>query len=155
MITHKIAKFAAIATLSTGLVLAGTAQSRAGQEDLLLGSLLGAAAGGGAGYAFGKGKGALIGGIMGLALGAVVSNHLADRSYAAGPVYEGYVPPPPPAYQPQVYQAPGYQGVAYANAGYSQAYCRSYTTSIRVDGRRHPTSGTACRRADGTWRIVN
>ena len=33
-------------------------------------------------------------------------------------------------------------------------YCREYTQKIYVDGKRHKGHGTACREADGTWRII-
>lgn len=32
--------------------------------------------------------------------------------------------------------------------------CREYSQTIVVDGRTHQGHGTACREADGTWRIV-
>ena len=34
-------------------------------------------------------------------------------------------------------------------------YCREFTQSISVSGARQDESGTACRRQDGTWEIVN
>jgi surface antigen len=33
--------------------------------------------------------------------------------------------------------------------------CREYTTSVVIDGRTETATGTACRQADGTWKIVN
>lgn len=33
-------------------------------------------------------------------------------------------------------------------------YCREYTQTIVVDGKKHKGHGTACRGADGTWRII-
>jgi surface antigen len=34
-------------------------------------------------------------------------------------------------------------------------YCREYTTEVNVGGERHPAYGTACRRPDGSWKVVN
>jgi len=33
--------------------------------------------------------------------------------------------------------------------------CRDYTTSVVIDGRTQTAHGTACREADGSWRIVS
>jgi len=111
MITSKLTKIATVAALSFGLVAAGAGESRAGNDNLLIGSLLGGAAGAGAGYAFGKGKGAAIGGILGLAAGALVSSQVNGGGLFGAepqPAYTGYAPPPPPAYQAPAYQAPAY-----------------------------------------------
>jgi surface antigen len=32
-------------------------------------------------------------------------------------------------------------------------YCRAYTQDISVGGEKHQTHGTACRQADGSWKI--
>jgi surface antigen len=32
-------------------------------------------------------------------------------------------------------------------------YCRRYTQDITVGGEQHETHGTACRQADGSWRV--
>jgi surface antigen len=32
-------------------------------------------------------------------------------------------------------------------------YCRAYTQDIHVGGEKHQTHGTACRQADGSWKI--
>ena len=32
-------------------------------------------------------------------------------------------------------------------------YCRQYTQTIMIGGEKHETYGTACRQADGTWKI--
>ncbi|MGH6933169.1 MAG: RT0821/Lpp0805 family surface protein [Dongiaceae bacterium] len=37
----------------------------------------------------------------------------------------------------------------------SGSNCREYTTSVVIDGRTETATGTACRQADGTWKIVN
>jgi surface antigen len=34
-------------------------------------------------------------------------------------------------------------------------YCREFKQTIYIDGEAHETQGTACRRPDGTWEIVN
>ncbi|MDA1107675.1 MAG: RT0821/Lpp0805 family surface protein [Proteobacteria bacterium] len=32
--------------------------------------------------------------------------------------------------------------------------CREYNTTITVDGKKQTAHGTACRQADGSWKIV-
>jgi len=34
-------------------------------------------------------------------------------------------------------------------------YCREYTQTVLIGGEQHKAYGTACRRPDGTWEIVN
>jgi surface antigen len=34
-------------------------------------------------------------------------------------------------------------------------YCREYTTDVVVGGRRETAYGTACRQADGSWKVVS
>jgi len=33
-------------------------------------------------------------------------------------------------------------------------YCREFRTKVIIDGRAHTMYGTACRRPDGTWKIL-
>ncbi|MBX7146854.1 MAG: hypothetical protein K1X44_06060 [Alphaproteobacteria bacterium] len=34
-------------------------------------------------------------------------------------------------------------------------WCRDYETTVTIDGRPQKATGTACRQANGTWRVVN
>ncbi len=111
-----------------------------------------------------QGENELLDGILGLAIGALGANQLSRQKQPEQPTY---VAPPPPAYQqgyapppPTAYQQSG-QGVApqpapSAQAAFDTSYCREYTTTTTViDGIEQKSHGTACRQADGTWRIVN
>ncbi len=80
-----------------------------------------------------------------------------------------YVPAPAPVYQPVpvYYPAPVYQQPAAAPAPvyqqpvsadsveFDQSYCREYENTAKIDGKIVKTYGTACRQADGTWKLVN
>lgn len=81
-----------------------------------------------------------------------------------------YVPAPAPApvYQPVpvYYPAPVYQQPAApvyqqpvsaqpASVEFDQSYCREYENTAKIDGKIVKTYGTACRQADGTWKLVN
>jgi hypothetical protein len=51
-----------------------------------------------------------------------------------------------------------YGEVAVLDDGYDDASglpCRTYRTTVVVDAEPQTATGTACREADGTWRIVN
>jgi|GEM_PF-2936961 len=81
-----------------------------------------------------------------------------------------YVPAPAPApvYQPvpvyypaaPVYQQPAaapvyQQPVSADSVEFDQSYCREYENTAKIDGKIVKTYGTACRQADGTWKLVN
>jgi len=55
------------------------------------------------------------------------------------------VPPPTPE------QAPGAEELPFA---LDTTYCREYSRSAVINGRRVEVYGKACRQEDGTWRII-
>jgi len=129
------------------------------KEDV--GTAAGAIAGGVAGYQFGGGAGqavatvggALLGGMLGKSVGRSMDN--ADRvAYDDASYYaleNG---------RSQSWNNPhnGNRGTFVPKRGYHDnygRYCREYTQTIYVDGRRHNGYGTACRQDDGTWAIVD
>jgi hypothetical protein len=103
-----------------------------------------------------------------LALGALAANPFSKSERRRQPTYaapppppqysQGYAPPPPPQYgyqpAPQAYAAAPYPAPRPATA-YNTSYCREYTSTTVIDGVSRVTHGTACRQADGSWRIVN
>ena len=160
-ITSRIAKFASILALSTGLIAAGTTSSFAGGPPKpLIGALVGAGAGAGLGFVAGKGQGALIGGILGLAAGALVGNQLAQGHDHDRPTYTGYLPPAPvyapgPVYAPTpvAYQppAPQYPATQYAVQGAPfDATCRQFAVPGVPSGYQN-----ACLQPDGTWHVID
>ena len=70
--------------------------------------------------------------------------------YAYAPAYAPYYPYyyPPPAYAPAAAVVP--PPIASGTAG---ANCREFATTVVIDGRRERAVGTACRQADGSWRV--
>lgn len=163
MLTDNLTKFAAVMTLSAGLVAAGAGSSRAGELDPLFGALIGGGLGSGVGYAAGKSKGAAIGGLLGLGIGALVATAIDDNDRKRRRHYNDYSyapPPPPPAYgyeAPQYYEPSyGYNGGYYAPAPYHTAQtCQPYNSTFTVNGVRQRSTGTACLQPDGTWRAIN
>ncbi len=131
-----------------------------------------------------QGENELLGGILGLAIGALGANQLSrqkqpeqptyfappppayqqgyappppayQQGYAAPPPTQGYVPPPPPTAYRQSGQAVAPQPAPPVQAAFDTSYCREYTTTTVIDGTEQKSHGTACRQVDGTWRIVN
>ena len=73
----------------------------------------------------------------------------------APPSAQGYVAPPPPTAYQQSGQGVAPQPAPVAQSAFDTSYCREYTTTTVIDGTEQKSHGTACRQADGTWRIVN
>jgi surface antigen len=139
--------------LVVGCETAGTKTAIGGLGGAAAGGLLGAALGGGStGIAAGTILGGLIGGAVGNRMDA------ADReraNTAASQALESM-----PSGQSVAWRNPdsGNAGAVTPVRTYqtsSGQYCREYTQTITVGGERHQSYGTACRQADGTWRIVS
>jgi surface antigen len=126
------------------------------------GAVLGAIGGGLLGAQFGRGSGTLaataIGTLLGGYLGSEMGKSLDRADQAAARQAEE-----------RAHSAPIGQAISWNNpeSGHSGsvtptrdgrdasgAYCREYQTTIRVDGREENAYGTACRQADGTWKVV-
>lgn len=45
-------------------------------------------------------------------------------------------------------------GSAYPQQQHENQYCREFTQTIKIDGQRHESYGTACLRPDGSWQVV-
>jgi surface antigen len=125
----------------------------------VVGSLIGGAAGGLLGNQFGHGKGQAVTTLLGAVAGIVVGGAIGR---SMDPVDQGCV-------GQALEHAPTNHTVAWRNPDtgvpyevtpvrtYQEGggYCREYTSSAMIDGRRQQTTGTACRQPDGSWRIQN
>lgn len=155
---------------------AGTAAG--GAIGAVAGGLIGTQVGSGRGR-----TAAIIGGsVLGGLLGAGIGNRLTqeDQQYAAQNTVQtlNTAPPNQPVrwQNPQtgtygetvattpVYQQPYYYDQQQQQPVYGTSYgqpqqfqdCRDYKQTIFVDNQRYETAtGTACRQADGSWRIVS
>jgi surface antigen len=155
-------KFAAIAVM--GLALAACAGSPDGmgpgpKENT--GTLLGAGTGAlvGASVAGGGTGNRVAGGVIGAALGAIIGNRVGaalddedkQRAYAAqmDALERGSSGAPVSWRNPDS----GRYGTVVPGPAYQEAgrNCRSFTTTIYIDGRPQTARGTACRNPDGTW----
>jgi len=125
----------------------------------LLGGVLGAGAGAGIAAAAGASPGWIVASaVMGGLLGGVVGKKLDDRdkrmaTEAANKAFEQNR-----TGQTSVWSNPdsGNSGEVTPTKTYQLAngqYCREYKQTITVGGEQHQSYGTACRQADGTWKI--
>jgi surface antigen len=127
------------------------------------GALLGGGLGALAGSTIGSGRGRVVaagvGGVLGAMLGSEVGRSLdrADQAAHQQATYRAL------EYEPAGSRV-GWSNPQNGNAGYvtptrtyqtqAQQVCREYETTIYVGGRAETGTGTACREADGRWRIV-
>ena len=115
------------------------------------GGLIAAAAGGGAGWIV---AGTLAGGLLGGAIGHKLDDR--DKRMATEAAHQAFE-------QNRTGQASTWQNPESGNSGsvtptrtYQIAngqYCREYTQDIVIGGEKNQTYGTACRQADGSWKI--
>ncbi|TWA79643.1 surface antigen [Azospirillum brasilense] len=127
------------------------------------GTLLGGVAGGLAGSRFGGGTGKLvavgIGTLLGAALGNAAGQSMdrADMMYAQQAAGQAYMAPTGATVQwnnPQTGNWGTYTPTRDGTGPYGEP-CREFQTSIVVGGQLQQGYGTACRQADGSWRMVS
>lgn len=152
--------------LSASLALAGCQNQTGWGTKETVGTLGGAALGGWAGSQIGRsGSTGNLAATAGLALaGAFLGNQIgasldrADRLEAertANYALESY-----PDGQTANWSNPntGHSGYTTPTTTYQTASgqnCREYKTAVVIDGRTETATGTACRQADGSWKVVN
>jgi surface antigen len=128
------------------------------------GTVLGGVGGALAGSQFGKGTGQIAMTAVGTLLGAFVGSEFgrsldrADQTYANQAGAQAFEN----AHTGQAiaWNNPdsGHSGTVTPVRTYEQApgqYCREYQQTITVGGQQQQSFGTACRQADGTWKVVN
>jgi surface antigen len=129
----------------------------------LLGGIGGAAVGGLAGAQFGKGKGQLVGVGLGALLGTLAGSSIgqsldrADMMYAQQASQRAQTAPLGSAITWNNPESGNSGTITPVRDGRSSngRYCREYSQSIVVDGRKETGYGTACQNPDGTWQVVN
>lgn len=115
------------------------------------GGLIGSTIGGGAGKVVAVLGGGLLGGILGNQIGQSLDN--ADRA-----AYDRASQQAMETGHTQSWNHDNHHGSIHPHKRYVNSdgqYCREYTQTIYVDGKKHQGHGTACRQADGTWAIEN
>ena len=157
MTTSRIAIALAVA------LTAAAATSDAGQKETI-GTLLGAGLGGFAGSQIGSGTGKLVavgaGVLLGGWLGREIGKSLdaADRSRMAAAQQHSLEYERTGTTTTWVNPDSGHSGsitpIKYYQDSAGQP-CREYSQTVVVSGRSETAYGTACRDANGDWRLVN
>lgn len=130
-----------------------------GGPNQTAGTLAGGAAGGLLGAQFGKGAavglGVLAGSLAGGSLGKSLDS--ADRMAALGAEQRAYGSPIGDTVTWVNPQSGNRGSVTPTRDGYSTggSYCREFQQIITVGGEQKRGFGTACRQADGSWKIVS
>jgi surface antigen len=155
-------KFRSIAVAAALAVSLAACSQDAGNKETFgtlggaaLGGLLGSQFGGGTGKLVAVGAGVLIGGLAGREIGRSLDK--ADMAYAQRAEQQAHTAP---VGQQITWSNPesGHSGsVTPVRQGVDQsgATCREYQTTVNVGGKSEQAYGTACRQADGSWKIVN
>jgi surface antigen len=115
------------------------------------GGLIAAAAGGGAAGIIG---GVLLGGLAGGAIGNALDQR--DKELAMKAAQQSFETSR--TGQPTSWNNPdsGNSGSVTPTRTYQTSggqYCREYTQTVNVAGEKHEAYGTACRQADGSWKL--
>lgn len=127
------------------------------------GAVLGGIGGAVAGAQFGKGTGQIAATALGTLLGAFVGSEVgksldrADQQYAQQASQRAFEATP--SGQSVAWNNPdsGHSGTITPTRTYEASpgqYCREYQTTVTIDGRKEQAYGTACRQADGSWKVV-
>jgi surface antigen len=155
-------KFTLTLTMVAALGLSGCVSDQWGQKQTV-GTGIGAVAGGHAGSQVGKGSGRLWATGAGVLLGALAGGSIgqsmdeADRAAMAQAQTRAYAAP---VGEKISWNNPdsGNNGTIVAvrdGTSSSGRYCREYQQTITVAGKSEQAFGTACRQADGSWKVVS
>ena len=159
MTSHKY--FAAVAGI---VVLSMASGCTTGGPKQTGGTLLGGIGGAALGSQFGKGQGQLVGVAAGTLLGAFIGSSIgesldkADQMYANQTAQKSFESAK--SGQTQGWSNPdsGHSGTITPTKTFQTnngQYCREFTQTIEVAGKKQQGYGTACRQPDGTWKIVS
>ena len=152
-----------VMTIAVLVALGGCENPNYGRKETA-GTLIGAGGGALLGSQVGHGNTRLVATAAGTLLGAWIGNSVgksldrADQAYAAQSANTALERHPDG--RASTWQNPnsGHSGSTTPTRTYETAQgqpSREYQTSVVIDGRTQTAYGTACRQADGSWRVVN
>lgn len=156
-----------IAIASAAALLAACQQQNGRPDPVVnktnVGTIAGAALGGWAGHNIGSGSGQVVATIAGTLIGAGLGREIggsldrADIAYHDRTAQNALENAQPGQTLPWSNPNTGVSGQVTPSNYYQTAggqYCREYSQSITVGGQTERGYGTACRQADGSWKIV-
>lgn len=157
-----ISRFAKLSSVVLVLSLLGACAEEYGQKQAV-GGILGGVGGAVAGAQFGSGRGNLaataVGTLLGAYLGSEVGRSLdrADQMAASQAASRAHNAPVGQTISWNNPESGNFGSYTPMRDGRDQQgnLCREYQSTITVQGRTEKAFGTACRQADGSWRIVN
>ncbi len=147
-----------IATIFAGaLVLSGCATSGGPNEQagMVIGGVLGGILGQEVGRGHGKTAATIVGTLIGASIGGSIGRSMDDTdrvktAHSLETVRSGV---------PSTWRNPDtgsqYTVVPTRTYATSTGPCREYTIDAMIGGRMEKVYGTACRQADGSWKVVN
>jgi len=159
----KIVRNSALGIAFISMAVLGACNQYGGEKETL-GGLSGAAVGGLAGAQVGSGSGQLaataVGALVGFFIGSEVGKSLdkADQLYAERTASQALETNPTGETSSWSNPDSGNSGsitptrTAHLDSGQP---CREYQQTVTISGETQKAYGTACREADGSWRIVN
>ncbi|MEQ8966436.1 MAG: RT0821/Lpp0805 family surface protein [Azospirillaceae bacterium] len=120
-----------------------------------VGGLLGSQIGSGTGQLAATAAGTLLGAFIGRDIGARLDD--VDRLKAQQTAQRTFETAPTGSTGTWRNPDSGHYGTVTPTATYQQGSqpCRDFTQTVYVGGQEVQETGTACRQADGTWRVVN
>jgi surface antigen len=154
-----LSKFALIATLGVSLAACETTGQKQGA-----GTVIGAVGGAIAGAQFGKGDGKLAATAVGTLLGAIVGSEIgksldhADQLALAQTTQQTLEVAPSGHTNSWRNPDSGNSGTITPTQAYTKndgQPCREFQQTVTIGGDIEEAYGTACRQADGTWKIGN
>ncbi|MEQ8443283.1 MAG: RT0821/Lpp0805 family surface protein [Alphaproteobacteria bacterium] len=134
----------------------GQRETIGGVGGAVLGGVLGAQVGRGTGQLVAVGAGAVLGGLLGSYVGRSLDE--ADQQRMAQTTQVALEQQPDYATSSWVNPNTGHSGTVTPQSTYQNTngqYCREFTQTVTIDGRRQEAYGTACRQPDGSWKIVS
>lgn len=134
----------------------GTKETIGGLGGAVLGGVLGAQVGKGQGQLIAVGAGALLGALVGSSIGRSMDE--VDRMRMEETTQSALESTADYTTSSWVNPNTGVNGTVTPERTYQTnggQYCREYTQTVTIDGRREEAYGTACRQPDGSWQIVS
>lgn len=151
--------------IAVGLMLPLLASCAQGAGDKQsLGTLIGAAGGGLAGAQIGRGKGQLAATAAGALIGALIGSEVgksldqADRMYMSQNRQNALETKKTGTRSTWTNPDSGHSGTVTPQPAIERSngtYCREFQETVTIGGQEETAYGTACRQADGTWKIIN
>lgn len=144
-----------IIIMLSSLTLLSCAQTS--KQDV--GMVSGAVIGGVAGSAIGRGQGRIVGGVLGAVVGGFLGSAIGKSMDDTDRLNAQLALERQRDNQPSVWVNPN-NGNRYevtpirTYQPQPDRYCREFTSTVTIAGKKQQTYGTACRQPDGTWQQV-